>query len=1361
MVNKSALLLALVAAYGACASFATAADAIPIAEVKHDGTVDFEKEILPILRKKCLACHNGTEAESDLVLETPMTILKGGGEGPSVVAGKSAESLLLKVASHALEPIMPPKGNDVGAKAMTSEELGLIKLWIDQGAKGEVLGTSGPIVWQSLPAGVNPVYALAVSQTGEYAAAGRANQVFLYHLPSRRELGRLTDPKLLESGLYKNPGVADLDLIQSMAFSPDGSLLATGGYRTLKLWRRPQNVHLLDLPALAAAGRSSATSADGKWIAIGDEAGAIHLFDTAGKLAKTLAGHTAAVTSLEFTADNTQLYSGSLDKSVRVWTLADGAQAARIDVPNEVAVMRLIDKGAQIAVGGGEDKLVRMFKVPTAAAEPLSKLKVAAAVIAASPDRKYLATANADGKIALVDLSTGAAAAELPGHAGGTTWLQFNAASNRLVSIGADKKVNVWDHAAAKLIGSVTPETGAATVAAINAAGTQLAVGADDGSLRTFKIEGETATVENAKIGDHAKKLTALLYANDGSAFFTASEDGTVRRFANNGTQAFSGNHGALVRSIALSADQQQLASGGDDKQLKIWNAGSGAAGPKPQLMGFTGAPQAIAFTPDNLKVIGSDADANQILVFDLMLGTMEQGYAGLAAPATSLVVLPQGEKQLYVLSATADSKSQLWPLVAGKKLAGHAAAIVGISPAAEGQFASASAEGVVKVWDINGGNAVRDFNHGGPITGLVIRADGKRVITAGANNVSKLFNVETNQAVEMRGDLSAKYNADKSARTLALAKRHVDLAKKDLDEATKRKTAEEENAKKAAETVKTADAEAKAKTEAAKQPIADKEAADKALVDATAAKTAAETAKTKADADQKAATEAFTVATQKRDAANKAATDAQAALTAATQKLAAAKQAAAADATNAGLAEAVKVAEKEVADAEAKNKTATDEKAVMEKAFADSDAAKKAADVAKTAADQTFNTANTTFTQATQKVQQLTAPYQKAVDERNVATRNFEAATRSVERSVVSVKTSTEALPMFDAAVKAAEAKAVASETAAKDAATAATMSEKPYKTIALSPDGKTVAMAGDAMAVYTFDTDTGAAIEAQRGHAAVVTSVAFTADGNLVSTAADKSAIVWATNAEWKLERTIGSPDATSPIADRVTAIDFSPDGALVATGSGEPSRSGELKIWNVADGALKTEIKEPHSDTIYDVAFSPNGQYIATCGADRFMKVFDLTTSKLHRSYEGHTHHVLGVAWRADGRVLASGGADNVIKVWNFLTGDQLRTIQGFGKEVTSVTFAGDGDAIAASSGDKSVRLKNAENGGDMRNFPAAADFVYAVGASGDGKIVVAGGADGVVLVWNDQGQPIATFAPPKPAEKPAEVPTSVQK
>ena len=117
-LSRLFILLSLATALSTLAISNAQAAPIEVAAVKHEGTVDFEKEILPIFRRNCVACHSATEAESDLVLESPQTILKGGSEGPAVVAGKSADSLLLKLAAHQKEPFMPPPDNDVKAKPL-------------------------------------------------------------------------------------------------------------------------------------------------------------------------------------------------------------------------------------------------------------------------------------------------------------------------------------------------------------------------------------------------------------------------------------------------------------------------------------------------------------------------------------------------------------------------------------------------------------------------------------------------------------------------------------------------------------------------------------------------------------------------------------------------------------------------------------------------------------------------------------------------------------------------------------------------------------------------------------------------------------------------------------------------------------------------------------------------------------------------------------------------------------------------------------------------------------------------------------------------------------------------------------------
>ena len=177
---------------------------IPIAEVEPSKPVLFEQDILPIFQRSCLACHSASEDQGGLVLETPQALRDGGGSGPAIVPGKGAESLLLKLAAHQEESFMPPPDNDVNAPTLTSQELGLIRLWIDQGAKGgEMPMPASPLNWQALSSRIEPVYALALSTDGKQVAVTRANQLFVYDVHSGQMLANLHD-----SALNRRPRIA-------------------------------------------------------------------------------------------------------------------------------------------------------------------------------------------------------------------------------------------------------------------------------------------------------------------------------------------------------------------------------------------------------------------------------------------------------------------------------------------------------------------------------------------------------------------------------------------------------------------------------------------------------------------------------------------------------------------------------------------------------------------------------------------------------------------------------------------------------------------------------------------------------------------------------------------------------------------------------------------------------------------------------------------------------------------------------------------------------------------------------------------------------------------------------------------------
>ena len=176
------------------------------------------------------------------------------------------------------------------------------------------------------------------------------------------------------------------------------------------------------------------------------------------------------------------------------------------------------------------------------------------------------------------------------------------------------------------------------------------------------------------------------------------------------------------------------------------------------------------------------------------------------------------------------------------------------------------------------------------------------------------------------------------------------------------------------------------------------------------------------------------------------------------------------------------------------------------------------------------------------------------------------------------------------------------------------------------------------------------------------------------------------------WSLERTIGSADSASPLQDRVTSVAFSPDGKLLATGCGEPSRSGQIKLWDAQTGQLVREIKDAHSDTVLSLEFSPDGTLLASGSSDRFAKVFDVESGKLMKTFEGHSDHVTGVSWRADGRSLATSGADNQVNFWDVPSGERKANAGGFGKEVDAVRYLGLSDQAVAAGGDGQVRILN---------------------------------------------------------------------
>lgn len=228
------------------------------------------------------------------------------------------------------------------------------------------------------------------------------------------------------------------------------------------------------------------------------------------------------------------------------------------------------------------------------------------------------------------------------------------------------------------------------------------------------------------------------------------------------------------------------------------------------------------------------------------------------------------------------------------------------------------------------------------------------------------------------------------------------------------------------------------------------------------------------------------------------------------------------------------------------------------------------------------------------------------------------------------------------------------------------------------------------------------------------------------------------------WKHRKTIGDTVGESPFADRVLSVDVDRSGKLLATGGGEPSRSGELMIWEVSDGSLVRRFQAPHEDTILCVRFSPDGKTLATGGADRMVKLWDVESGKLIKTLEGHTHHVTALAWNVNRRQLASGSADATVKIWNLDSGQTTRTISGLKTEVTRLVYVGRDDRIGIAGGDSYFRVYRTDNGSRETNAKVLGGYLYALDSNRDGTRFVVGGADGTAVIVDKSGKQLAKYS-----------------
>ncbi len=214
------------------------------------------------------------------------------------------------------------------------------------------------------------------------------------------------------------------------------------------------------------------------------------------------------------------------------------------------------------------------------------------------------------------------------------------------------------------------------------------------------------------------------------------------------------------------------------------------------------------------------------------------------------------------------------------------------------------------------------------------------------------------------------------------------------------------------------------------------------------------------------------------------------------------------------------------------------------------------------------------------------------------------------------------------------------------------------------------------------------------------------------------------------------------TNDYSDAVYNVAFSPDGKFLAS-SGANST---LIVWDLGTG--KPALKLEDADNVGgDVAFSPDNAMFASgsTSSGKVSRVWNLPSGKQILTIPGHGDNVVSLTFSPDNSLLASGSVNydssgtNVLAVWNFKTGSQ-QIWNGHTSSVTSVAFSPDGELLASGSQDTTILLQDTKTSQTVAVLKGHTGTVNSIAFSPDGTLLASSGGDytdkvdNTVRLWN---------------------------
>lgn len=376
-----------------------------IASATHaEDSMDYQRDVFPILQRYCVGCHTVDEAEGGLVMESHAALMRGGDSGPAVTAGVPNSSRLLLMTRGEIEPRMPPDGE----QRPSEQEIETLTAWVEQGA----VGPSGkmPIKQplrtpqiESNPDVMMPITALALSPVNSWRAVARYGVVEV-----------IDDQQRIVAKLQR-----ELNKVNSLQFSRDGKRILvasglTGAYGNAAIFSTDTGEMLAEFVGHRDVLYDAVFSPDEAKIATAGYDREILLWDVAsGEPIRSYSGHNGAVFDLAFSPDGQILASACADETVKVWDVNSGRRLDTLgQSEGEVFAVTITGDGKHIVAGGADNRL-RVWELKSTDHRPQINPIVATRFIddtalidfALTPDGRALVVLSEAGKLKVVRTS--------------------------------------------------------------------------------------------------------------------------------------------------------------------------------------------------------------------------------------------------------------------------------------------------------------------------------------------------------------------------------------------------------------------------------------------------------------------------------------------------------------------------------------------------------------------------------------------------------------------------------------------------------------------------------------------------------------------------------------------------------------------------------------------------------------------------------------------------------------------------------------------------------------------------------------------------------------------------------------------